>query len=298
MALSTATVQMSRHLENVSNQISKTEFNFRINIVIVLLLKLYLLFGWIEQHRTTAVLSAFFCCTIVQDFASIFNSISLDLHVELKLHGLFVDTSFCSLIPITSCEVCGKNNVTTIDCEQFCSDCGLITRQETAASWADITRVHLTPKYSYDRRVQFKDQILQFQGKGKLDTDIIQKCKNKFPVKISKTQFLTELKQMTKQRSYFDQIHSLYYSIFDCRAPVFSEHENQILNDFDKYSSTFAALVRQDKNKTFTNNQLLLFQLLRKNGVKVSRDDLLVTGIADDVQMKKVFNALNWKVFK
>lgn len=291
---------MRSHLVNISTQMNQSSQQTSNPLTIILLLfRLNLMLGLMESHNAIAILLAFFFSAATVDYTPLFNKCALDLHIALKKQGIFIDTSFCAPLPQTDCEVCGQDKIVTVEGEQFCDGCGLITRQETAASWADVTRVHLTPKYSYDRRVQFKDQVLQFQGKGKVDRDLVKILREKFfGQKMTKTQFLTELKQITKQRCHFDQVHCLYYRIFNCIAPNFSEVENKILNDFDRYSQAFASLVQQDKTKTFSNNQLLLFQLLKRHGIKVSRDDLMVTGIVVDAQMKKVFNALNWKVFK
>lgn len=272
-------------------------------IALLLVLKLLIISQLCLHNHANMSFAIFFvtmtittCAMRAKQHVEFFNKLALDFHIAAKQLGMFVNTSPCQPPAIGCCEQCQSTLLQMIDGEQVCNGCGFLTREEDAMSWADVTRVQSLPRYSYDRTVQFKDHMLQLQGLGKIDTDLFNNLlflRTEF--RLTKIQFAAKVKQLSKQRNHMDQIHCLYYQIYKKQPIDFVDLENQILVDFEKYSTSF----NQDhasSGKPFSNNQLLLFHLLKRHHVKIVRADLMIGAGVVDTTMKKLFSSLGWRM--
>ena len=223
-------------------------------------------------------------------FVAKFNSFMLDIHIDSKKESKFISVSPLGFSTTMNCTVCNTCNFTEVDDCTFCDSCGLLTRSPVAVAWADVTRIHASPNYSYDRKLQFKEFLLQFQGKCSLiDYSILDNMIGKYR---SKLDFLHALKNIRKQRINIEQIHALYYRYNMLPCPDLSWCENMLLNDFDKFINAYSS-------KTSVSNQTLVYQFLNRYGVKTSRDDVLLCETISnyDENFTKTFLKLGWKVF-
>ncbi len=276
----------------------------QLSIVLLLLGHLVVLQSLVEHRHTVLMLRVFFVLTsqaacVEQSRVHVesFNRMALDLHIGAKQAGMFVNVSPCQPPSTGLCALCGADGLEMVEGEQVCGTCGLLTRQEAATSWADVTRVQAPPRYSYDRTLQFKEHMTRLQGLGTVDEGLLRQIRGVLhgQPRLSKQEFFSRLKQITRQRAHFDQLHCLYYRCYERRPPDLSAVENQVLQDFDVYSTSFNRL-QHGTGKPFTNNQHLLYNLLRRHGARVTRAELMVPPKATDPTMRRVFVSLGWRL--
>lgn len=232
--------------------------------------------------------------TYMNEFVQRFNSLVLLLHIQAKRKNLFISASPLRFNPETKCIGCTAPLSKTTDYESalHCNTCGLITRVQGAIAYADVSRVHAFPVYLYDRKVQFKELLLQFQGKNKhTDLSILNKLVIP-PTRMSKLDFLQMLKTVCKNRTHLDSVHGLYYHVYKIKPPDLSSIENCILNDFDKFLVKY-----QPVGKMHVSNNFLLYQFLNKYKFNVTKDDVLyidTVDIINDHTLNAVFTECGW----
>jgi hypothetical protein len=224
-----------------------------------------------------------------------FNKKILDLHISVKNSNMFIPVSPLSFSESKEC-LCGSsyNSTKYYETEQIqCTNCGLILHNPYSIAWSDLSRVHASPVYIYDRKVQFKDCILQFQGKcGPIDVDLLKNIS--ISKNINKIEFTKYLKKVTKNRAQLDQIHSLYYYYTGKIIPDLSSIETILLKDFDKFSELYTS---KNVKGHFVSNNFLLFQFLKRYNFLIKPDDLLLNEIKYDENCQNCFQELNWPIF-
>jgi hypothetical protein len=181
-----------------------------------------------------------------------------------------------------------------LDGHTQCNVCGLICRNTIAIAWADVSRVHAAPVYSYNKKLQFKECILQYQGKSSpIDLNLVKKL-NAESIEMTKIEFMDLLKTISKNRSNLDQVHSLYYHIYKIQPPDLVSIENNLLKDFDKFNKLYSEI-----GSAHIPHQFLLFQFLNRYGYKTSASDvLLVDSMIPSPECLQVFKECNWQVFQ
>lgn len=225
------------------------------------------------------------------NFVLDFNKQILDLHIISKKNNVFIPVSPLSFSKSIICKCTSDNFIKKDNDYLQCDDCGLIVKIPLSIAWSDLARVHATPVYVYDRKIQFKECLLNFQGKN---TTIDQELFNKIKISkdVSKIVFLKYLKTLTKQRNHLEQIHILYYTYTKKTKPDLSHIENSLLNDFDNFNKLI-----DFKKGNFLSNNILLYQFLRNYNISVTRDDLLLTEDKKNYDFKQIFYRLNLKYF-
>lgn len=237
-------------------------------------------------------------------FVMIFNALILALHVKAKI----IDSIFLPISPIPfpiqeNCFNCKANEFEDDGDSVMCLNCGLFNRQCYAASWNDITRVYIAPIYKYNRRAQFKEYILQYQGKClKIDYSILDKLLVPRKKKCSKKDFLDLLRLSIRDKFCVDHIHALYYKFFDIEPPKLAHITYTLITWFDKFFEVYNHILWQKKltQDRYVSNQFLLYQFLNNNGVKTSLDDVLLTDSLptnNQLLCNEIFNVLNWQMF-
>lgn len=252
-----------------------------------------------EQQKTDQFLANFFNfenksnISSQNDFVYDFNSNVLKLHVAAKKINVFVPVSPLEFEQTKLCN-CGVDYIEFETWSQ-CSNCGCIERQHDAIAWADVSRVHSAPVYMNDRKIQFKEWLLQFQGKGRTVFEL-DKTKH-FDKSMTKLEFLHQIKRFPPaQKFHTDQIHALYYAFKNIEPPNLTQVENRLLCDFDLFSSKYS---KSSCQKNFNGlNQFLLFQFLKRYKIAVSLDDVLLTDIQPDRGCIEVFASLGWTLFR
>jgi len=237
-------------------------------------------------------------------FVMIFNALILALHIRAKIEeSLFLPTSPISFPPKKTCISCHKDEFEDDGDSIMCLNCGFFSRQCYAASWNDITRVYIAPIYTYNRRAQFKEYILQYQGKCvKVDYSILDKLLIPRNRPCSKKEFLDTLRSSIKDKFYIDHIHALYYKFFNITPPNISHATYTALIYFDQFFNVYNNISWKKRitNDKYVSNQFLLYQFLNNIGISTSLDDVLVNdNLPNNNQIfcNDIFRELNWQMF-
>jgi hypothetical protein len=202
----------------------------------------------------------------------------------------------------------------------ICSKCGTVYNSSfnENATFYDYTRVNMTQKYHYEKKCHFRDTINQYQGKQNKhipdsvydslekileahglvnvnETDKIKKYE-----KVSKQHIRTFLKEIEKSK-YYEDTQLIYSQITGKSKPDISKYEKVLYEDFDKLVKVFISLKNSScERKNFLNSHYVLRQLLLKQGVRVSHDDLNTLKTQSrlrehDEIYKQCCEILNWK---
>lgn len=201
----------------------------------------------------------------------------------------------------------------------ICTDCGAekdIIQQ--TSSYKDVDRVNISTKYTYDRKVHFRDCINQYQGKqnctieNKVYTkleDILERHhllqgkpgdprEYRF-AKITRQNILMFLKELGYSKHYENVI--LIHSNLTGKKPDDISHlEDRLLNDFDLLIETYDKHFKHKVNRVnFISTQYVLYQLLRKYGHPCNKEDFVILKTTDrkafhDKICKELFNLNNW----
>lgn len=194
------------------------------------------------------------------------------------------------------CEVCQTSNqIEQTGYSVICKRCG--TEKETfhpTFTYKDSNRVNLTTKYTYDRRIHFRDCVNQFQGKqnstipeeiyatlkdqfrahGLVDTNYAPEDKRHYH-NVTKQHVFMFLKELGNSK-YYEDINLIYHTITGKPLPDISHLEEQLMNDFDTLSELYdEQYVKNNKiqRKNFINTHYVLFQLLRRLKYPCKRSD-------------------------
>ena len=224
-----------------------------------------------------------------------------------------------------------KKNCSNCKCQEFvinieqnleiCENCG---KQEEKSykslSYKDITRVNLSNKYTYERRIHFKDCMNQYQGKqnatidnkiyedlviqfelhGLLNGDKNALKKTRFE-NITKEHILLFLKE-TGHTKHYEDVVLIYHKMTGKKVDDISHLENQLMEDFDKisnlYDKKFKFTGKIDR-KSFINTQYVLFQLLRRHKYNCKKEDFNMLKTLDrkafhDEIVKELFETLGF----
>jgi hypothetical protein len=219
-----------------------------------------------------------------------------------------------------SCDNCKNEKDFFIEENSYiCELCGC--QQEiihNITSYKDSDRVNICTKYTYDRKVHFRDCINQYQGKqncniesniyddlenilerhhlllGKKDDNKEYRFKN-----ISKEHIIMFLKELGYSKHY-ENVILIHYNLTGKKPDDISYLEDKLLNDFDLLTETYD---KHFKNKleriNFISTQYVLFQLLQKYHHHCKKEDFVLLKTIDrkffhDDICKQLFNILNW----
>jgi hypothetical protein len=199
-----------------------------------------------------------------------------------------------------------------------CKSCSSIQPEtKNTSSYADVERINLSSRYLYDRKVHFRDCILQYQGKQNVTVEpkVYEELIDQFEkhhlligdagtpghirfANITKTHISLFLKELRYSKHY-ENVQLIHYNITGRAPPCVSHLEEKILLDFEKLTSLYDQIYKSDKRKNFINTQYVLFQLLRrhKHPCEASEFAILKTSERRDWHhqvCKKLFGVLNW----
>lgn len=214
------------------------------------------------------------------------------------------------------CDDCGIE----LTDQYTCFNCGLEKENlQLTYSYKDTDRIHITSKYTYDRRVHFRDCINQFQGKqnSTIKPEVYQKLIKQFNLhglvreedlpkkmkyeKITKKHVALFLKEINYTKHYED-INLIYHNITGNELDDISHLEDILMNDFDKLSELYNEQYIKKKKidrKNFINTQYVLYQLLKRHKYPCTKNDFnfLKTierkGFHDEI-CSDLFKQLNW----
>lgn len=223
----------------------------------------------------------------------------------------------------TECPTCHNtldesivDNSSTIACKHCGTEKDVL---QLTFSYKDTDRINITSKYTYDRRVHFRECINQFQGKqnstirpevySKLieqlelyglvrEGDLPQKIKYEQVTKDHISLFLKEIGYV----NHYEDLNLIYHTITGNELDDISHLEDALMDDFDKLSNIYnEEYVKTNKisRKNFINTQYVLYQLLKRRKYPCSKKDFsfLKTierkGFHDDI-CSHLFKLLSW----
>jgi hypothetical protein len=259
--------------------------------------------------------------TVVKKYLEILKMYNID-YAELED---IVSSNNKSPVKKKECKKCKStqefiyNEYTNVE---ICESCG--SQEEKAyksSCYKDISRVNISNKYTYERRVHFKDCINQYQGKQNASIDdkvykdletqlelhgIVQtqqQCENmaKRFSNVTKEHILLFLKE-TGHSKHYEDVVLIYHKLTGKKVDDISHIEDALMEDFDKISNVYDQKFKftgKIDRKSFINTQYVLFQLLRKHKYPCKRNDFNMLKTLDrksfhDDVVKEIFEHLNF----
>ena len=201
----------------------------------------------------------------------------------------------------TQCENCSNKKLfDIIENNIICIECG--TQQEIlshTSSYKDADRINISAKYTYDRKVHFRDCINQYQGKQnstiepKVYEDLTKEFeshhllenrpgKSKYS-KITKDHVLMFLKELHYTKHY-ENVNLIHYTLTGIRPDDLSHIEDKLLDDFDVLTDLYDKRFKHEKKisrKNFINTQYVLYQLLNRHKHQCKKEDFNILKTID-----------------
>jgi hypothetical protein len=205
---------------------------------------------------------------------------------------------------------------------EICESCG--SQEEKAyksSCYKDISRVNISNKYTYERRVHFKDCINQYQGKqnASIDDKVYKDLESQLELhgivqtqqpgeniskrfsSVTKEHILLFLKE-TGHSKHYEDVVLIYHKLTGKKVDDISHIEDALMEDFDKISNVYDQKFKftgKIDRKSFINTQYVLFQLLRKHKYPCKRNDFNMLKTLDrksfhDDVVKEIFEHLNF----
>ena len=192
-------------------------------------------------------------------------------------------------IPNKACKTCNQIIEKIVESTNTiaCMNCG--TEQESLKftfSYKDTDRINISTKYTYDRRLHFKECINQFQGKqnSTIKPEVYEKLiahlvshglaseDTTIPIKerfknVTKNHISIFLKEIDCAHHYED-LNLIYHNITGKELDDISHLESVLMSDFDKLSKLYDEEYIKTKKitrKNFINTQYVLYQLLKRH---------------------------------
>lgn len=219
------------------------------------------------------------------------------------------------------CNICKSKDFDEIDNNYICINCGNVIETDTQySSYKDVERVNMVAKYTYDRKIHFRDCINQFQGKqnstipqeiydnltlqfklhGLLIGDENTPVKKRFK-KISKEHIYLFLKENGDSK-YYEDVVLIHYNLTKKKPDDIAHLETKLLDDFDTLTQLYDKIYKKNQKierKNFINTQYVLFQLLRRHKYPCKRKDFNILKTVDrksfhDEICKNMFSILGW----
>ena len=214
---------------------------------------------------------------------------------------------------------CTSRNFAVIDQTTICNECFAVQSDLTnpTSSYSDIDRINIASKYLYDRKIHFRDCILQFQGRQNvtIDKSVYLALENEFDKhhlligdtatpnhirfsNITKDHISIFLKELRLSKHY-ENVQLIHYNLTGQPPPDISHLEGKLLQDFEKLTTLYDDIHKKDSRKNFINTQYVLFQLLRRHKFECdpSEFSILKTSERRDWHYsicKNLFGILNW----
>ena len=222
------------------------------------------------------------------------------------------------------CGNCNNKKVFEVvdGCIYICLNCGseIFMIFKSARSYEDLERINLSKKYTYNRRVHFRDCINQYQGKQNttIPDEVFKKLTEEFRVhhllvddntvsnnirfqNITKEHIYMFLKDLSYTKHY-ENVNLIHYKLTGIEPDNISHLEELLLYDFDLLTKAYDTLFKPKQDsvrKNFINIQFVLYKLLKKHNHPCKRSDftsLKTTQIqfTHNDLCKRCFNFLGW----
>jgi hypothetical protein len=183
-------------------------------------------------------------------------------------------------------------------------------------TFKDTDRVNMSQKYRYKRKVHFKDTINQYEGNQnkKIDKkvfDVLEKEFKKHSLLCIGDTFFSIHKRITKEHiymflqetnnpSYYEDLNFIHRYFTGIPCPNITYLKADLYQDFDMVIDAYDTLNNDRKN--FINSQYVLYQLLKRRGIKVKEEDFSILKTRERlIEHNKIYGAiaeiLEWNWF-
>jgi hypothetical protein len=222
-----------------------------------------------------------------------------------------------AFVPKSSPPPCLCGNKTEFIRDEDRAVCAICSTEQSlisnTSSFSDVGRVNMASKYTYNRKVHFRDCIIQYQGKQKthipeeiytiLEMKLVEKKlisgssttfsdRTKKYEKVTRVMVLDILKELESKdiKKFYDDIVLIHHTLTGQPCDNIEYLEDSLLDDFDKLTETYDNLytnkeesdgecskksTKTSKRKNFINAQFVLYQLLKKHGHPCNEMDFL-----------------------
>lgn len=217
------------------------------------------------------------------------------------------------------CKNCSSKRMFQDESCYICMDCSCQEDfLQNTSSYKDSDRINISQKYTYDRKVHFRDCMNQYQGKQNctIDQKVYDDLENILErhhmlkgdkntpkqirfASITKENILSFLKVLGYSKHY-ENVILIHYNLTGKKPDDISHLEEKLMNDFDLLVETYD---KQFKNKVervnFISIQYVLYQLLQKHKHPCKKEDFVILKTIDrkafhDNVMKKLCDVLGW----
>ena len=220
-------------------------------------------------------------------------------------------------VPKSSPPPCQCGNKTEFIRDEDRAVCAICSTEQSlisnTSSFSDVGRVNMASKYTYNRKVHFRDCIIQYQGKQKthipeeiytiLEVKLVEKKlingssttfsdRTKKYENVTRVMVLDILKELESKdiKKFYDDIVLIHHTLTGQPCDNIEYLEDSLLDDFDKLTETYDTLytnkeesdgecskkiAKTSKRKNFINAQFVLYQLLKKHGHPCNEMDFL-----------------------
>jgi len=183
------------------------------------------------------------------------------------------------------------------------------------SSYSDISRINISAKYMYDRKVHFRDCINQYQGKQNctISENIYRELEEQFQkhhLLVESPEKYTKFSNITKEHvsmflreldysKHYENMHLIHYYFTGIKPDNIGHLEDKLLNDFDILTALYDKRFKHLARKNFINTQYVLFQLLRRHKHPCKKEDFSILKTVDrksfhDDVCKTLFLELSW----
>ena len=188
------------------------------------------------------------------------------------------------------------------------------------SSYKDIDRINISTKYTYDRKVHFRDCINQYQGKqnSTIDQQVYIKLEDQFKkhhllIGDKNTPKEVRFKNITKEHihlflkelqytKHYENVNLIHYQMTGKKPDDISYLEDRLLEDFDSLTELYDNKFKNKpgfERKNFINTQYVLYQLLIKYNHSCKKEDFTILKTVDrksfhDDIAKICFEELGW----
>lgn len=218
-----------------------------------------------------------------------------------------------------SCDCGNKVRFAMEETACICEECGAQQDlPQNAHSYKDSDRVNISSKYTYDRKVHFRDCINQYQGKQnctidqKVYTDLEDAlerhhllCGDKNTrketrfAKVTKGHIMLFLKEL-KYAKHYENVTLIHYTLTGKKPDDISHLEEKILADFDRMTDLYDKEIKNTVDRvSFISSPYVLYQLLQKYKHPCKKEDFVMLKTADRKNFhneicQKLFMELGW----
>ena len=220
----------------------------------------------------------------------------------------------------TKCTHCKSDTIEQTSTSTYiCTKCGLDQEiSKVMVSYRDNERINITTKYTYTRRIHFRDCINQFQGKQQSTIpkeiydqiyemlrahglELPGKTKQEKYKNVTKHHIGLFLREIGEANRYEDK-NLIYHTITGNKLDDISHLEEALIRDFDILDELYEQMFIQTKlikRKNFIHTQYVLYQLLRRHKYPCKKTDfnLLKTTelkLFQDTICSQLFEKLGW----